>query len=200
MQCHSQGQPRSGLIEGKAYDWPVGYQVGLRLQDFWKLEPHALGETGFTHYADGSAHKNRMQGNDFVQSLMYRRGVTCASCHDAHGTDYYAQLRKPVETICLDCHAPNGPNGPHVASFEAHTRHKTGSTGSQCVACHMPKIASEGVPGSFVRSHTFRFVTPSMTAKYKIPNPCASCHTDRTPEWVAAALKSWAGVSPWRVE
>jgi predicted CXXCH cytochrome family protein len=200
VQCHSQGQPRSGLIEGKAYDWPVGYQVGLRLQDYWKLEPHILGETSFTHYADGSAHKNRMQGNDFVQSLMYRRGVTCASCHDAHGTDHYAQLRKPVETICLDCHAPNGANGPHVASFEAHTRHKTGSTGSQCIACHMPKIASEGVPGSFVSAHTFRFLTPSMTAKYKIPNPCASCHTDKSSAWIAEALKSWSGVSPWRVE
>ncbi len=42
-------------------------------------EPHTLGETTFTHFADGTAHKNRMQGNDFVQSVMYRRGVTCAS-------------------------------------------------------------------------------------------------------------------------
>jgi hypothetical protein len=86
IQCHSQGQPRGGLIDGKAYDWPVGYRVGLRLQDYWKLEPHVLGETSFTHYADGTAHKNRMQGNDFVQSVMYRRGVTCASCHDARLT------------------------------------------------------------------------------------------------------------------
>ena len=36
----------------------------------------------FTHFADGTAHKNRMQGNDFVQSAMYTRGVTCFSCHD----------------------------------------------------------------------------------------------------------------------
>ena len=95
VQCHSQGQPRSGLIEGKAYDWPVGYQVGLTVAGLLEVGAHTLGETSFTHYADGTAHKNRMQGNDFVQSLMYRRGVTCASCHDAHGTDYYAQLRKP---------------------------------------------------------------------------------------------------------
>ena len=40
--------------------------------DFWKLEEHKLGETTFTHFADGTAHKNRMQGNDFVQSVMYR--------------------------------------------------------------------------------------------------------------------------------
>ena len=31
-----------------------------------KLEEHKLGETTFTHFADGTGHKNRMQGNDFV--------------------------------------------------------------------------------------------------------------------------------------
>jgi predicted CXXCH cytochrome family protein len=200
VQCHSQGQPRGGLIDGKAYDWPVGYHVGLRLQDYWKLEPHTLGETNFTHYADGTAHKNRMQGNDFVQSVMYRRGVTCASCHDAHGTENDAQLRKPAATICLDCHAANGPNGPHVASLEEHTHHKIDSPGSQCVACHMPKIASEGVPGSFVSAHTFRFVTPGQTDTYKIPNACASCHADKPAAWVSEALKSWTSMSPWRTE
>jgi hypothetical protein len=43
-----------------------GFHVGLNLVDFWKLEEHKLGETTFTHFADGTAHKNRMQGNDFV--------------------------------------------------------------------------------------------------------------------------------------
>ena len=46
----------------------------------------------FTHFPDGTAHKNRMQGNDFVQSLMYTRGVTCFSCHDVHGTENDAIL------------------------------------------------------------------------------------------------------------
>jgi hypothetical protein len=71
IACHSQGQPKSGLIEGKAYDWPVGYRAGEHLKDYWKLEDITLGQTDFYHYADGSAHKNRMQGNDFVQSVMY---------------------------------------------------------------------------------------------------------------------------------
>ena len=53
-----------------------------KLSDFWKLEDHKLGETTFTHFADGTAHKNRMQGNDFVTSLMYSHGVTCFTCHD----------------------------------------------------------------------------------------------------------------------
>ena len=197
IQCHSQGQPRGGLIDGKAYDWPVGYRVGLRLQDFWKLEPHALGETSFTHYADGTAHKNRMQGNDFVQSLMYQRGVTCASCHDAHGTANDAQLRKPMATICLDCHAPNSPNGPHVASLEDHTHHAKGSAGSECVACHMPKI-QQTIANVNVRSHTFKFITPAMSEQLKIPNACTGCHTDRSNAWATDALRGWAGISPWR--
>src|SRR5437016_3795513 len=86
IQCHSQGRPLKNPIEGKYYDWPVGYRVGLHLSDFWQLEEHTLGQTTFTHFADGTAHKNRMQGNDFVQSVMYRRGITCFTCHDVHGT------------------------------------------------------------------------------------------------------------------
>jgi len=197
IQCHSQGQPRGGLIDGKAYDWPVGYHVGLRLQDFWKLEPHTLGETSFTHYADGTAHKNRMQGNDFVQSLMYQRGVTCATCHDAHGTENDAQLRKPTATICLDCHAPNSPNGPHVASLEDHTHHAKGSAGGECVACHMPKI-QQTIANVNVRSHTFKFITPAMSEQLKIPNACTGCHPDRSNEWATEALRGWTGISPWR--
>lgn len=199
IACHSQGQPRNGLIEGKAYDWPVGYHVGERLQDYWKLEEITLGQTDFFHFADGTAHKNRMQGNDFVQSVMYEKGVTCASCHDVHGTENYAQLRKPAEKICLDCHAANSPNGPHVASLEDHTHHKAGSPGSQCVACHMPKIATQGVPGAFVSSHTFKFVTPAMTNKYKIPNACTSCHQDKSTDWATQQLQAWKGASPWRI-
>ena len=200
IQCHSQGRPRTIPIEGKYYDWPVGYSVGLRLQDFWKLEDHTLDETSFYYFADGTAHKNRMQGNDFVQSVMYRRGVTCFSCHDVHGTNNYAQLRKPADKICLDCHGPLSPNGPRTATLEEHTHHKDGSPGSQCVACHMPAIETEGVPGTYVHAHTFRFITPGMTAKYKIPNPCASCHTDKSTSWATESLRHWPERSPWRVE
>ncbi|HEV7220398.1 MAG TPA: multiheme c-type cytochrome [Terriglobales bacterium] len=200
IQCHSQGRPVTVPIEGKYYDWPVGYNVGLRLQDFWKLEDHTLDETSFYYFADRTAHKNRMQGNDFVQSVMYLRGVTCFSCHDAHGTDNYAQLRKPAEKICLDCHGPLSPNGPRTATLEEHTHHKDGSPGSQCVFCHMPAIATEGVPGTFVHAHTFRFITPGMTDKYKIPNPCTSCHTDKSTAWATEALRHWPERSPWRIE
>ena len=198
IQCHSQGQPLKNPIAGKYYDWPVGFHVGLNLSDFWKLEEHKIGEQSFTHFAEGTAHKNRMQGNDYVQSLMYTRGVTCFSCHDPHGSENDAILRRPVKELCLTCHGPNTQNGPHAASIEEHTHHKAGSTGSECVACHMPKI-EQTIADVNVRSHTFRFVTPDQTDALKIPNACNACHTDKTTAWATAALKTWSDRSPWRM-
>ena len=200
IQCHSQGRPLTNPIEGKYYDWPVGYRVGFKLQDFWRLENCTLGQTTFYYFPDCTAHKNRMQGNDFVQSVMYRQGITCSSCHDVHGTENYAQLIKPANQICLDCHGPASPNGPHTATLEEHTHHKNGTAGSECVACHMPKIETEGVPGAFVHAHTFKFITPDMTEKYKIPNPCTSCHADKSTAWAEDAMSHWPERSPWRVE
>jgi predicted CXXCH cytochrome family protein len=198
IQCHSQGQPLSNPIEGKYYDWPVGYNVDLRLQDFWRLEDCALGQTTFYYFPDCTAHKNRMQGNDFAQSVMYKHGVTCSSCHDVHGTTNYAQLRKPANQICLDCHGPSTPNGPRTAALEAHTHHKNGSTGSECVACHMQAIETEGVPGTFVHAHTFRFIPPEATEKYGIPNPCTSCHKEKPTAWAREAMSQWRDYAPWQ--
>ena len=199
IQCHSQGQPLTNPMLGRYYDWPVGFHQGARLSDYWTLEPHRLGETTFTHYADGTAHKNRMQGNDFVQSVMYRRNVTCFDCHDVHGTANNADTVDPPRTLCLTCHGPGSPNGPHNAkTIEEHTHHRAGSPGNDCVECHMPKIAQE-MGDVNVRSHTFAFITPSMTDEYKIPNPCTTCHNDKSTDWAKQALKAWGNVSGWRV-
>jgi mono/diheme cytochrome c family protein len=180
IQCHSQGRPRTSPIEGKYYDWPVGYHAGLNLRDFWQLEEHTLGETTFTHYADGTSHKNRMQGNDFVQSVMYRRG-------------------KPADQLCMDCHGPLSLNGPRTGTVEEHTHHKKGSAGSSCIACHMPKIETT-IADVKVRAHTFAFITPAMTDKYKIPNPCTTCHADKTTAWATEVLRQWPERSPWRMD
>ncbi len=198
LQCHSQGQPLTNPINGKYYDWPVGFQVGMNLRDFWKLEEHKLGEQTFTHYADGTAHKNRMQGNDFVQSVMYTRGVTCFSCHDVHGTTNHGDLLKPANVMCLECHGPKSPNGPHAATIEEHTHHPVGSAGNQCVACHMPKIETE-IANVNVRAHTFKFITPDDTRLLKVPNACAGCHADKPANWASETLRGWSNMSPWRV-
>jgi predicted CXXCH cytochrome family protein len=198
VQCHSQGRPLTNPINGRHYDWPVGFRAGLELKDYWQLEEHRLGTTTFTHFADGTAHKNRMQGNDFVQSVMYTRGITCFSCHDVHGTQNNADLIRPANVICLQCHGPKSPNGPHTATIEQHTHHAAGSTGNECVGCHMPKI-EQTIADVNVRSHTFKFISPSTSELLKVPNPCVTCHSDKSNSWAIETMKTWPEFSPWRV-
>ena len=196
MQCHSQGQPQANPIAGKYFDWPVGYTAGAALRDVWKLEEHKLGETSFTHFPDGSAHKNRMQSNDFVTSRMYARGVACFSCHDVHGTDYAADLIRPGNELCLQCHGPHSPNG-FSGTLAEHTHHAANSAGSQCTGCHMPEIA-QTIGDVKVHSHTFRFITPTASEQDKIPNPCLICHKDKSTAWAALELSKWSNFSDWR--
>ncbi len=197
IQCHSQGKPRRNPIEGRYYDWAVGYQPGGRLADVWELEGPHLGEETFTHWPDGTAHKNRMQGNDYVQSQMYMKGVTCYACHDVHGTDHPADLRLPGNAACTQCHTPTLQPGPR-GTVEFHTQHAANSEGSKCVACHMP-LVQQTIANVNVRSHTFKFISPAMTGRYGVPNPCTTCHKDRSNEWANEALKSWPSVRAWRV-
>ena len=129
---------------------------------------------------------------------MYARGVTCASCHDPHGTPNNADLVKSARLVCLTCHGPALPNGPHAPTIEQHTHHKAGSPGNECIECHMPKVA-QTIGDVNIRSHTFHFVSPAKTDALKIPNACNICHADKSTAWATAALKTWADRSPWRV-
>jgi predicted CXXCH cytochrome family protein len=129
---------------------------------------------------------------------MYTHGITCSSCHDVHGTANNADLLKPANILCLQCHGPKSFNGPHTASIEEHTHHREESAGNECIACHMPRIA-QTIANVNVRSHTFRFITPAATESLKVPNACNGCHTDKLTKWATGHLKSWAQFSPWRV-
>jgi predicted CXXCH cytochrome family protein len=198
IQCHAQFRPLANPIHGVYYDWAVGYQPGDRLADYVQLEETRLGESTFYYWPDGSAHKNREQGNDFVTSVMYSHGVKCFSCHDPHGTDNDELLVKPGSQMCLVCHGPHSPNGPH-GTLEEHTHHTPESAGSDCLACHMPRIATE-IAGFRVHSHTFRFVSPAQTIRYGIPNPCTLCHADKSNQWALNELRQWQNESPFRLD
>ena len=129
---------------------------------------------------------------------MYTRGVTCFSCHDAHGTENDALLIKPVKELCLTCHGPNTQNGPHAPTLEAHTHHAAGGAGSECVACHMPNI-EQTISDVNVRAHTLNSSRRRKAKSMNIPNACNLCHTDKTTAWATAALKGWQDRSPWRI-
>jgi len=203
IQCHSQGRPvnETGLATQQSphYDWPVGFTVGDRLSDFWRLEELKPGAVNFFQYQDMTAHKNRMQGNDFIQSTMYHRELRCFDCHNVHSSANESNLKAVGNALCLRCHAASMQNPAGLKGTVAeHTHHAEGSKGSQCVACHMPLI-EQTIKDNFVASHTFRFITPTLTDQSGVPNPCTSCHTDKNTAWAAKQLQSWSNVSAWRM-
>jgi predicted CXXCH cytochrome family protein len=194
LACHLAGKPTV-----PEYAWPVGYQPGKKLADYWQgFEPEA-GKQSAEFWGNGTAHKNRVQGNTFTHSIMHAQGLQCSNCHDAHGSRHQSMTIKSAETnaLCLSCHGPGKSNGPNYASISEHTHHAATSTGSQCINCHMAKTGENSV-GAESRDHTFNFVSPAVTLSSdskdeskRIPNSCNTCHADKTPEWALASVKTW---------
>ena len=202
IQCHSQGRPvnETGSATQKSlhYDWPVGYTAGDRLADYWRLEELKPGTTNFYQFADMTAHKNRMQGNDFIQSTMYHRELRCFDCHNVHSDAKESNLKATGNALCLRCHAASEQNPAGLKGTVAeHTHHAENSTEASVVR-HMPRI-QQTIKDNFVASHTFRFITPVLTDQSGVPNPCTSCHADKSNAWASQQLRTWNSVSPWRM-
>jgi predicted CXXCH cytochrome family protein len=187
LSCHRAGKP-----PGTEYAWAVGYQPGMELSKFWHGFEHEDGKQTAEFWHDGTAHKNRVQGNTFLRSVMYHAGLQCSNCHDSHGSRYRSLNVKSGETnaLCLTCHGPGKGPGPEYKTLSDHTHHDLLSTGSRCIECHMAKTGENTVAGE-ARNHTFEFISPAETIKTGDPNSCNICHADKTPQWALDAVKKW---------
>jgi predicted CXXCH cytochrome family protein len=188
LSCHQSGKPA-----GNEYAWAVGYQPGMDLSKFWKgFEPEE-GEQTSEFWHNGTAHKNRVQGNTFLQSAMYHSGMQCIDCHNSHGSLHRSMTTKSAETnaLCLTCHAPGKSAGLDYKILSEHTHHVPTSLGSRCIECHMPKTGKNSVEGES-RNHTFNFISPADTIKYGVPNSCNGCHADKTPQWAVSEIEKWS--------
>ena len=187
LSCHQSGKPND-----EKYAWPVGFQPGAELAKFWHGFKPEKGKEDAEFWPNGTAHKNRVQGNTFVQSVMFDHGIQCTNCHDMHSAKHTAMTVKdaPSNALCLTCHGPGKDHGPAEKSVTAHTHHLPLSTGSRCIECHMTKTGSNAVPGE-ARNHTFDFISPNDTIKNGDPNSCNTCHADKTPEWSLEFVKQW---------
>ena len=105
--------------------------------------------------------------------------LSCMSCHTMHGGDPEGMLEPAIRAGegCVQCHGSIG------ADVGAHTKHAPAGTGSDCYACHMPKI-TYGVLGIH-RSHRIRNPDPTRSWRFEMPEACTVCHTDKTAVWAA---------------
>lgn len=160
--------------------WFADYRHGQPL-----LDTHlpVLLQAGLYH-PDGQIDGEVYEYGSFLQSRMYRAGVTCGDCHEPHSL----KLRAEGDGVCLQCHAA----GKYAST--GHHHHREDSPGARCVECHMPAKTYMGVDPR--RDHGFRIPRPALSAKLGTPNACANCHEKRPARWAADQLRRWYGHDP----
>jgi tetratricopeptide (TPR) repeat protein len=138
----------------------------------------ALIESGLYH-ADGQQRAEVYNHGSFLQSRMNAKGVTCSDCHDPHTQ----RLRSEGDGVCAPCHAP--------AKYQTaeHHHHAEESVGARCVSCHMPPTTYMQIDPRL--DHSIRIPRPDRTVTLGTPNACNGCHTDRSPDWAAAQVRTW---------
>lgn len=148
------------------------------------------------YHPDGTILDEVFEGGSFLQSKMHARGVRCSDCHEPHSVG----LRAEGNAVCAQCHSPAGnprfPTlSPKIYDGAEHHFHPEGSTGAQCVSCHMIERTYMGVDTR--RDHSFRVPRPDLAATGS-PDACTDCHTGRDAAWAASVLAERFPDSPHR--
>jgi tetratricopeptide (TPR) repeat protein len=165
-QCHAR---RAQIAEG--------YHAGKPFLDHYRA---ALLTPGLYH-PDGQQRDEVYVWGSFLQSKMHRAGVTCSDCHDPHSQ----KLRAAGNAACAQCHLPAKYDAP------AHHFHKADA---RCVDCHMPPETYMVVDPR--RDHSLRIPRPDLSVALGVPNACAGCHADKSPQWADEAVRKWYGRRP----
>jgi len=140
------------------------------------------------YFPDGQIKDEVYEYASFLQSKMYRMGVRCTDCHDAHSTKRHVE----GNDLCTRCHKRD------VFDTTAHHFHKPEyegkpSPGWLCQNCHMPQRAYMGIDER--ADHSIRIPRPDLSLSLGTPNACttAGCHADKGDRWAAEATARWYG-------
>jgi len=149
---------------------------------------------GRLFWPDGEVRASGREYNGLVESACFLRGeLSCLTCHDLHAETREDPLAVWADdqlaagarsgAACLACHGEG--YGPE------HTHHPPGSSGANCLECHMPYTVY-GLTKA-IRSH--RIASPDAAAALATGRPlaCNQCHLDRSLGWAAEHLAAWYG-------
>ena len=162
----------------KAAHLTSGYKPPERLFDHFDLA--TLEDQDY--YPDGRDLGENYTMTSWMLSPCVKKGkLHCVTCHTSSGR---YRFRKPEDAnkACLPCHEK------HVLNPALHTHHKPDSTGSRCVSCHMPTTEFARIRRS---DHSMLPPTPATTIRYKSPNACNGCHSDKDAAWADAIVRTW---------
>lgn len=165
-----------------------------KLQAYLAEHEHALPDT---FWPDGEVRVSGRDYNGIHESPCFQRGeMSCLSCHELHpsaervAAGWAADQLQPAMDgphACLQCHAKYA----EPAAQRAHTHHAEGSSGSDCLNCHMP-YTTYGLTKA-IRSHTIASPSAAAAAAANKPSACNLCHLDKSLGWTSAKLAEWYG-------
>jgi predicted CXXCH cytochrome family protein len=168
-----------GLCHARRAGFHEHWIPGQWLSQTHVVEPLARS----TYHVDGQIRDVEEPYNytPFKQSRMFAAGVTCSDCHEPHS----AKLRVAGEGVCLQCH-------PSDKYADVSHRHHAGmDQPPTCISCHMPVRTYMVVDPR--HDHSFRVPRPDLSVALGTPNACNDCHSDKAPQWAAAAVEDWFG-------
>ncbi len=183
LQCHA---TKEALREDP-------FLPGASLEDYFSLKLPLLGQNPY--HVDGRIRSFSYQGNHLFSDCYRNGSMTCVDCHDPHAQGYRDVAFRPLagrfdNGQCTGCHASK------AIEPERHSHHKVGSTGSSCVACHMPYLQHPGVGEQlkFARSdHSIPIPRAAFDQTLGIENACQKCHADRDLAWQERHTRDWWG-------
>ena len=163
----------------KMYPLSNGYIPGEKLFDHYGL--HTLEHIDF--YPDGRDLGENFTYTPWMLSPCANSGeLDCVYCHTSSGRNRFTGDQS--DNSCLPCHEKE------VSNPSAHSFHEASSTGSRCIACHMPRT-------EFARmirhDHSMLAPTPMATIEFESPNACNICHKDQSAEWADEWARKWYG-------
>jgi|TARA_Y100000310_G_scaffold131642_1_gene130799 hypothetical protein len=164
-RCHSRRSQYTDYFDYEGY-YLDHYEPSLLIDPIYEL--------------DGQIRDEDYVYASFLQTKMYKEGISCKDCHDVHSLE----LIKTGNALCLNCHTSQY-NSP------SHHYHIPNTESSKCINCHMTGRYYMG--NDFRRDHSFRVPRPDQTEQYNTPNACNSCHKDKSSKWASDFIKEKYG-------
>ncbi|MDY7228648.1 cytochrome c3 family protein [Hyalangium rubrum] len=193
--CHGQRLPspvsriRQFLSEGDPYT--AGEDLSTYTRPLYR-ESHLEGvNVALRFWKDGTPRLTAYEYQGLLLTKDFQRGgLTCQHCHTMHGGDPKGMITQAMRgpAACQSCHPAI------VARAAEHSRHREGSSGTDCYACHMPKV-TYGIL-EVHPTHRIQVPDPARAWWHEMPEACTLCHTDRSARWAEQTLREQQGRAP----
>jgi hypothetical protein len=157
QQCHLQGEQRVvGRGRGE-FDFRPGLPLYPFLMDYVDRRA-GLADTKFVNSVE------QMTASRCYRESREPKRLGCTSCHDAHKVPAPDEKAAYFRGRCLQCHTP------HSCSLPEPVRREQNKDDS-CIACHMPRGASEVVHTAITDHRVPRRPAPAAPADARRPTP-----------------------------